>query len=395
VRGTTLSVRVEALLSIQPQQGSNKNVGDIQATAEDNASEATALSFVALSALQEVLFMGMGVFDDYENDGKKATPPAPPSSTAECLARLQAADAAAASLTEGRLASPLAQPLLGNSTISEAVASIRTTGVARLSNVLGSEICDDALTFISASLNARVVAQKYDNQPLTPASGFGNVLARTKRWDMYLPNSGVIAAALDDMLAEGEEKKKGDCEENAPLGAFFRELFESDSSTFHELSSLTSDPGAARQQIHPDNAYQATAPLYTAFVALQDVTLDMGPTSVLLRTHVQGAHESFNEGGEVKESFLAQASFRNATLQRGDALIIDSRVLHCATANSSSLRRCLLYFTLVPPDHAKNAAGEQSEQVTPVELGSMWRGEAAMERNNCTGMNLSDYSRAC
>ena len=42
------------------------------------------------------------------------------------------------------------------------------------------------------------------------------------------------------------------------------------------MNALRTEPGSARQPVHWDTPFQAVAPLYTAFVALQDVTIDMG-----------------------------------------------------------------------------------------------------------------------
>ena len=68
------------------------------------------------------------------------------------------------------------------------------------------------------------------------------------------------------------------------LGALFRALFagaDPAAAAAHELAALVSDGGAGRQPVHPDTAHgtgggaDGGAPLYTAFVALQDVTLEV------------------------------------------------------------------------------------------------------------------------
>ena len=64
-------------------------------------------------------------------------------------------------------------------------------------------------------------------------------------------------------------------------------------ATLHEISSLVADPGAPRQCIHADTIVlpcpqypdASMAPLYTFFMALQDVEDDMGHTLFLPATH--------------------------------------------------------------------------------------------------------------
>ena len=50
----------------------------------------------------------------------------------------------------------------------------------------------------------------------------------------------------------------------------------------------------------PGCSWQAVAPLFTAFVALQDVRREMGPTVFLPRTHTEPAHTAFNDRGRVQ-----------------------------------------------------------------------------------------------
>lgn len=53
-----------------------------------------------------------------------------------------------------------------------------------------------------------------------------------------------------------------------------------------ELGVIASHPGAEQQTIHSDVDYDGDARrVYTSFVALQDVTLEMGPTCIWPATH--------------------------------------------------------------------------------------------------------------
>merc|ERR1712151_930234 len=107
------------------------------------------------------------------------------------------------------------------------------------------------------------------------------------------------------------------------------------------LSCIISDAGSQRQPLHPDTpcSGNACAPLLTAFVALQDICEDMGPTIVCPRTHNQSSHSALDE---IKlehrdcEKTLSQFGARQVVCPVGSALLMDSRLLHCGGANAST-----------------------------------------------------------
>ena len=53
----------------------------------------------------------------------------------------------------------------------------------------------------------------------------------------------------------------------------------------YELAAMVTEPGADRQMIHADMPYQTEPPLYSIFCALQDISLEMGPTVFLPGTN--------------------------------------------------------------------------------------------------------------
>jgi hypothetical protein len=131
---------------------------------------------------------------------------------------------------------------------------------------------------------------------------------------------------------------------------------------FTELSVLISDPGAPRQQLHPDKAYQTICPSFTCFVALQDITNNMGPTVFLPKTNTKQCHLDFNnevndlnnkKENDVTEDgdwFIKSREWSISLLNQGDVQILDSRTIHAATANNTiHQRRSLLYFTFKNP----------------------------------------------
>mmetsp|Transcript_47854 Transcript_47854/g.95782 ORF Transcript_47854/g.95782 Transcript_47854/m.95782 type:complete len:192 (+) Transcript_47854:94-669(+) len=121
----------------------------------------------------------------------------------------------------------------------------------------------------------------------------------------------------------------------------------------HELSCLVADPGAPRQCIHADTIHLPCRqypvdmkPLYTFFIALQDVEDNMGHTTFLPRTQTLDAHNLWNLGQKQKENLISSLPAVQSNLKTGDVAIFDSRLLHAGGANSSQKRRVLFYFTV-------------------------------------------------
>ena len=176
---------------------------------------------------------------------------------------------------------------------------------------------------------------------------FGGVNCRGRgvfgaRQDLWLPVEAVpVAKALREVASEER------------LGPLLRELV-GPGALLHEVSCLVSDPGAPRQCVHADTIVlpspqfpnASMEPLYTFFVALQDVEDDMGHTVFLPRTHTPRAHEIWNGPQRQKEMFISVNDATQSNLDLGDVAIFDSRLLHCGRENSSDKRRVLFYFTV-------------------------------------------------
>ena len=70
------------------------------------------------------------------------------------------------------------------------------------------------------------------------------------------------------------------------LGPLLTELV-GDAGVLQEIACLISEPGSRQQPLHPDTPYTSSPPLYAAFVALQDIDVEMGPTVYLPGTHTR------------------------------------------------------------------------------------------------------------
>lgn len=83
--------------------------------------------------------------------------------------------------------------------------------------------------------------------------------------------------------------------------------------------------------------------MYVVFVALQDVTEEMGPTTFLLSTQTQEETDIFNDKSK-KDDQIVNAKCRLATLNKGDAVLFDARILHCGGANDAKLGKTRAIF---------------------------------------------------
>jgi hypothetical protein len=249
---------------------------------------------------------------------------------------------------------------------AEALAALARDGVVRLDNVLSAALCQAAGVAICEALRRHVAAGRdaYSNSRDTP---FGNVDEPGKRWDMYLDyhgtdgtgtgaartaDGGEVAESVEAATAAGRTYRSALAAllgaPSAPLRELFDALFDGADAAFYELAALVSDAGAASQRVHSDTVMQPSCPLYTCFVALQDTDMAMGCTHFIKGSHTSEAHHSLRH---TRGDYLAAADYSAATLSRGDAVVMDSRLFHFGGANDAR-RRKLLYFTLQNPAFA-------------------------------------------
>ena len=130
------------------------------------------------------------------------------------------------------------------------------------------------------------------------------------------------------------------------------------------------------------------------FMAVASATLakqvdeSMGPTVWLPSTHAQHAHAAFNAPPEVggpkqgpqqeegvrfsapKEALLSSVPRRLGVMRRGDAVVFDSRILHCGSANESEARRAMFYFSFSVPNISHNGTLDAELQRRELRLSS-------------------------
>jgi hypothetical protein len=218
-------------------------------------------------------------------------------------------------------------------------ATLLSEGVVRIDNVLSSEIAD--------RMREYVMTLRDDADPAYLA----DVLLRKHRCDIKLPlfngdasssddttTASPVTAALQHVLLESPVRRTIE----TALGN------ENTGSVLHELSCLISSPGSQRQVVHPDTPMlpmKDHPSVLTCFIALQDITADMGPTVFLPKTHTTLSHDQFQND---KETLLRNTPHVVAVLPKGSCAIFDSRLLHCGSANRSTAadHRAIFYFSI-------------------------------------------------
>ena len=116
-----------------------------------------------------------------------------------------------------------------------------------------------------------------------------------------------------------------------------RELYEilvTKQGKLYEMAAMITDSGSDRQSIHADMPFHSEPPLFSIFAALQDITIDMGPTVFLPGTiSDKDQKEWSNLNG--RDEFMKKRTPYFALLKAGDLIVYDPRVLHCGAANES------------------------------------------------------------
>ena len=70
-------------------------------------------------------------------------------------------------------------------------------------------------------------------------------------------------------------------------------------------------------------------------VALQDVDAAMGPTMFWPHTNTREWHVQYMLRGDELEGLLAETPHSRGLLRAGDAVLYDTRILHCGAANTT------------------------------------------------------------
>jgi len=219
------------------------------------------------------------------------------------------------------------------------------TGVVRVNQALKPETADALREFVDAE--RRQCTADVEAGVVASEARFANLVLVSNRCDILLPLHGPVIAALDELIGEG-----------SVMGELLEEVV-GRKAALNEVACLISEPGSKQQPIHPDTPYTSKPPLYACFVALQDISIDMGPTVYLPGTHTKAEHTAFYGGNldrgrdlvgtrtnPIEEEYLASKPVRLGLLKKGDAALYNQQVLHCGSANESDEIRRQFYISV-------------------------------------------------
>ena len=221
--------------------------------------------------------------------------------------------------------------------------TLRKEGVVRIDNVLSDEVASELKTYVTQL--RKTAQEEVDSNKVAHKQRFADVLLRKNRCDLVLPLNDITCRGLYEALCK------------SPVGATLASILGKD-AVLYEFSCLISNKGSDRQVVHPDTPFgdKDEPVLYTCFMALQDVSIDMGPTLWIPRTHTKAAHEAFQDEAAIddntdspKDALLRSRPSVLGTLPKGSCAIFDSRLLHCGTANQSDESRALFYVSFKSP----------------------------------------------
>jgi ectoine hydroxylase-related dioxygenase (phytanoyl-CoA dioxygenase family) len=228
-------------------------------------------------------------------------------------------------------------------------STLKKGGVVRIDNVLPAKLADEIRQSV---YEMRKESEELVSSGEVPSiARFADVLLKKNRCDMTIP-----LGTDDEDTQEWVPKALTSVLVDSSVGSTIQTLL-GNKATLREWSCLMSDPSSNRQVMHPDTPHKKDPVLYTCFIALQDISLDMGPTTWMPKTHdsaelhaqFQDETKSVDDEYSPKDKLLASNPTVLGTLSKGSCAIFDSRLLHAGGANTSNTSRALLYFTFQNP----------------------------------------------
>eukprot|EP01060_Flectonema_neradi_P006776 TRINITY_DN14633_c0_g1_i1.p1 TRINITY_DN14633_c0_g1~~TRINITY_DN14633_c0_g1_i1.p1 ORF type:complete len:325 (+),score=60.78 TRINITY_DN14633_c0_g1_i1:52-1026(+) len=121
-------------------------------------------------------------------------------------------------------------------------------------------------------------------------------------------------------------------------------------SQLFELAILVNQQGATRQRTHADFDYEIkdSSKMISFLIALQDVTIDMGPTEIWNGTHTHEAHKKYCPK-TCEESLLRDDNLypMYANLNAGETLVLDSKIIHRGGPSTNPTKRIYVWISFI------------------------------------------------
>ncbi|KAJ1445451.1 hypothetical protein M885DRAFT_626166 [Pelagophyceae sp. CCMP2097] len=220
----------------------------------------------------------------------------------------------------------------------DAEVTVQRQGVARIPAAVSADTTKALRAFVLKARDAALERSTSNskNAALANAAQFavlGNCLgmkadvtcpdAVVTRRDVRLPlGADCVTDALHELLS-------------GPVGDALEKLAGAD-AVLWELSAMVCEAGACPQPVHADSLYTRERCVYTAFLALQNVSAEMGPTRFFPGSHRCAAtHDAWRgaSGAQDAAKLVREAKPVQGLLDNGDVSIHDSRTLHCGAPN--------------------------------------------------------------
>ena len=203
-----------------------------------------------------------------------------------------------------------------------AIDALQADGLLHVKGLLSQRIIASLAEHTQQSM-AKALAMVRTGQASATALFAEHLLLGTqcgKRQDFKLPLDHLVSEALSQALSV--------------LGSVLMMLL-GESAELFELSALQSGPGTPQQDLHADfppyGAHDVVG--FVVFVSMADQTPEMGPTIFLPKTHTRTFHQSL-------PSVYYDRTFEGLPriapcLRKGDAIIMNSALIHAGGANTS------------------------------------------------------------
>ncbi len=226
---------------------------------------------------------------------------------------------------------------------TDAVDAVRKQGVA---------LVEDALP--DASLREMLRSRTLERRDA--GAGLSSVLGErcddgaTTRFDIRLPYDDVVSEATATLL-------------RGPLGDALDALVGPEAPLW-ECAALVSEAGAPAQTVHGDTFWDSEPCLYTAFVALQDINGELGPTLFFPGSHLSAdAQDDLEDDGpSALDAFDAEVGVMRA----GACTLYDGRLLHAGQPNTQGTR--VLFYVSFKAPGADGGLGNEAAHSIDAEL---------------------------
>lgn len=259
----------------------------------------------------------------------------------------------------------MTEPIYGESTQEEMLASLTTDGFVLLPRFCGRELTDSLLDVSRRKTGALRDALGAKEIGIGSAAGYDEIVQRSPgRWDVPIAPQEF---GIDD--------------QQMPWWPLVAAVLGDDAE--HSFSGVvSSEPGSPAQFWHTDSPHEATAHraahAINVMMALHDVPMAMGPTECARGSHFLTNHLSnpslvideliYQHAGTSPELLVKGTQRRvpescASSMAAGSCLVFDDRLMHRGLANQSGNTRYMAYFSYRRSGYTANTHFESQRSV--------------------------------